>query len=275
MLEVQNLRYIYRATRQTVLQDLNLTLQRGEILALIGKNGSGKSTLARLIAGINPLQSGRILLDHQPINNRHRRLLSQKISIVFQNPEHQIIFNNLHDELSFMLPHQSPNEFEARIDEVLALVDMAVFKHANLYDLSLGQKQRIVIAEALLRQPHYLILDEPTTMIDGLGKIKIHQIIQKLSASGVGILLITNQPDEILLAHRIAILANGKISKEFPRSDLLENFSVFAEHGFASPALLQLINTLNHRTNTNLRPQNWTITEIAELLVERLNRAQN
>lgn len=136
-----------------------------------GKNGSGKSTLARLIAGITMPSHGEILIDG--INTKEKKSfleLRKKCGIVFQNPENQIIFNNIHDELNFSLKNLSKEETQERITQSLKKVNMYDFIDKDLYELSLGQKQRIAIAEILAKKPKYIVFDEPTTMIDSKRK---------------------------------------------------------------------------------------------------------
>lgn len=165
MIKVRGLKFRYRGAKNNILNGLDFTVKTGECVALIGKNGSGKSTLGRILAGLTKFRVGEITIDgHKPG--------VQPIGIVFQNPENQIIFSNIHDELSFALQGLSQDQIESRINDALSQVDMLDFKDHNLYELSLGQKQRIIIAEALAMNAKYLILDEPTTMIDSAGKEK-------------------------------------------------------------------------------------------------------
>ena len=111
---------------------------------------------------------------------KDREKIKKKVGIVFQNPDNQIIFNQIQDEIAFSLKGLEQVEIEKRIEEALEKVEMKEFKEKDLYNLSLGQKQRIMIAEILAKHPKYIILDEPTTMIDSLGKEKIYQIIKEL-----------------------------------------------------------------------------------------------
>ena len=207
---------------------MNFSVNDGEIIAIVGKNGSGKSTIGKLIAGITNLKEGNIIIDGLDITDKKNyQLISNKIGIVFQNPENQIIFNNIYDELAFSLKNLTKVEIENRIDLALRQVEMLDFKNEDLYTLSLGQKQRIMIAEVLSKNPKYIILDEPTTMIDSYGKEKIYEIIQKLKKQGYTIICITNLADEILLADRTLILNNGEIAYEVDKKDLINNYPIF------------------------------------------------
>ncbi len=202
--------------------------------------------------------------------NRHRAdirtaISAAKVAIVFQNPENQLIFNKVNDEIGFVLRDLSRVEREERIVQSLELVGMASYRDRDLQDLSLGQKQRIVLAEALAQQPRYLILDEPTTMIDGQGKEAIYQIIRNLRKTGCTILCITNLADEILLADRTLILSSGQIVAEIPKSELIQKAHALTEYGIRLPTLLNLLQELQ-KYDINLQPADWTIAEIARCL---------
>ena len=228
MIKIENVSYKYKDCNHKILNNLNFSVNDGEIIAIVGKNGSGKSTIGKLIAGITNLKEGNIIIDGLDITDKKNyQLISNKIGIVFQNPENQIIFNNIYDELAFSLKNLTKVEIENRIDLALRQVEMLDFKNEDLYTLSLGQKQRIMIAEVLSKNPKYIILDEPTTMIDSYGKEKIYEIIQKLKKQGYTIICITNLADEILLADRTLILNNGEIAYEVDKKDLINNYPIF------------------------------------------------
>ena len=223
MIKVENVSFKYKNSDSRVLDELNFSIREGEIVAIVGENGSGKSTIGRLISGITKLKEGNIIIDDFDISNaKNYKLIQEKVGIVFQNPENQIIFNNIYDELSFSLKNLEKNEIEKRIDSALEQVGMLKLKNHDLYSLSLGQKQRIMIAEVLAKKPKYIIFDEPTTMIDSEGKEKIYEIIKNLKKQGYTIICITNLADEILLADRTLILSDGKIAYEIEKKDLID-----------------------------------------------------
>lgn len=147
---------------------------------------------------------------------------------------------------------------------------MLDFKDHNLYELSLGQKQRIIIAEALAMNAKYLILDEPTTMIDSAGKEKIHDIIRKLQKQGCTILLLTNSADEILLANRTLILEDGRIAAEISQSDLPNHTEFLRQHGLALPTILQITEILQ-KSGIDLPLKDLTATELAQALIARIH----
>ena len=181
MIKVENVCFQYKNSEVKVLDHLNFSVNDGELVAIVGSNGSGKSTIGKLLANIIKLKQGNIFIDDLDISNhKNRQILQNMVGIVFQNPENQIIFDHIDDEFAFFLKDLSKDERENRINTALAQVDMLSAKDKELYTLSLGQKQRIMIAEILAKKPKYIILDEPTTMIDSQGKETIYHIIAQL-----------------------------------------------------------------------------------------------
>ena len=142
---------------------------------------------------------------------------------------------------------------------------MLEYENNNLYSLSLGQKQRIMIAEVLSKKPKYIVLDEPTTMIDSIGKENIYKIIENLKKEGYTIICITNLADEILIADRTLILKNGKIVDEIKKEDLINKSYLLKENGIKQPILLEILNKLKEN-KIILDMKNFTINEfISEL----------
>ena len=264
MIKVENVYFKYKSNKTNILEGLNFSVNDGEIIAIVGENGSGKSTIGRLISGILKLKSGSIKIDDIDVNKNYN-LIKDKIGIVFQNPENQIIFNNIYDELSFSLKGLEKSEINARIDWALKQVGMYEFKEHDLYTLSLGQKQRIMIAEVLAKKPKYIILDEPTTMIDSQGKEEIYKIIRELQKQKYTIICITNLADEILLADKTLILDNGKIMHEIAKEDLINKAYLLDKFSIRQPTLLKILTELK-KNGIDLNAKDFSISELIEIL---------
>ena len=268
MIKVENVSFKYKNSDNLILDNLNFEVNDGEIVAIVGENGSGKSTIGKLISGILKLKHGNILIDNYNIKEKS---IKDKIGIVFQNPETQIIFNNIYDELSMSLKNLGKEEIEKRIESSLEQVEMLKYKNKNLYSLSLGQKQRIMIAEVLAKQPKYIIFDEPTTMIDTKGKETIYKIIKDLKNKGYTIICITNLADEILIADRTLILKNGKISQEIKKDELIDKSYLLRENGIKEPVLLEILNKLKEN-GIILNIQDYTIENFVSELKEIIKK---
>ena len=143
---------------------------------------------------------------------------------------------------------------------------MLDFKNRDLYNLSLGQKQRIMIAEILSKNPKYLIFDEPTTMIDSIGKEKIYKIIKNLKQQGYTIICITNLADEILLADRTLVLEQGKIALEIKREELVEKAEELRKYEIKLPTILEILVELQ-KNGIQVNAKDYTISELVNYLV--------
>ena len=218
---VTNLRRAYGG--RVVIGKLNLHIERGEFVALLGESGCGKTTLLRALAGLDPIQGGRIVAPRRP-------------AVVFQ--EHRLLpWDNLWRNVSLGL--QAPDARE-RAGAALAEVGLGDRLDDWPRNLSGGQAQRVALARALVQQPELLLLDDPFAALDALTRIRMHALVRELVANHrPGVLLVTHDVDEaIALADRILVLRDGAIAFEHPtkgngsgsiaRADLLEELGVFA-----------------------------------------------
>ena len=269
MIRVENVSFGYKNAKKQVLENLSFTVEEGEIVAIVGQNGSGKSTIGKLIAGILPLKHGSIQVDELELSKKKdAKSIFEKVGIVFQNPENQIIFNKIEDELAFPLKGISQEEMQTRIQQALKEAGMSGYEEAELYTLSLGQKQRIMLAEVLARKPKYILLDEPTTMIDSEGKEAIYEIVRNLKQKGYTILWITNLADEMLLADRVLILDQGKIACEIAKKDLEKSLPVLQKYQIKAPLLLHLLAQLRE-AGLPLAVEDFTVEEIVKAWKEK------
>lgn len=258
MIEIKDISFSYKKGKN-ILNNININIEDGEVVAIVGDNGAGKSTLGRTIAGIIKPKKGNIIIDNVDI--RKNEISKKNVGIVFQNPENQIIFNNIYDEIMFSLKDLSKEEIKTRIEQTLEKVEMLEYINKDLYELSLGQKQRIVIAEVLARKPKYIIFDEPTTMIDSEGKDKIYKIIQELKKEGYTIIYITNLAEEIVLADRTLILENGTITDEIKKEELIEKAEILSKHNIKIPMIVEIAKKLNI-----LNLKDYTIEELVRAI---------
>ena len=268
MIKVENVSFKYKNSDKMILDNLNMEIKDGETIAIVGQNGSGKSTLGKILSGIVKTKRGKVTIDDIEISDKK---FHDKVGIVFQNPENQIIFNNIFDEISFSLKGLEKSEIEKRINDSLKQVGMLDYKDNDLYTLSLGQKQRIMIAEVLAKRPKYIILDEPTTMIDSMGKESIYKILVDLKKEGYTIICITNLADEILIADRTLILKDGKIASEIMKKDLIDKVQLLEENGIKVPVLLEILDKLKKK-GIEINLEDYTINELVEKIKEGITK---
>ncbi len=235
----------------------------------------GKSTLAKLISGISKPTKGDIFINNINTKNKKENLsLRKNIAIVFQNPENQIIFERVYDDLAFALKNlnYSQEEIDKNIDEALEKVNMSEFKFSSTQALSLGQKQKIVIASALATKSNILILDEPTSMLDPISKKQIYYILDKLKKDGITIIYITHLLEETLfLSDKIILLENRKIEKYISLSEVLENICILKEFNLSLPTILNLLVSFKEN-NININLENFTEDEIIKKIISEIKK---
>jgi len=251
MIKLENVNYIYKEGN-VGLKNINLEIKKGEITAIIGNNGSGKSTILSCIANIIKYK-GKISLDNCDIRKINNIELRKQIGIVFQNPNNQIIFNNVYDDIKFTLNNLKLDDYDNRIKKSLKIVKMEDYINSNPYNLSLGQRQRIALASVLSTNPKFLLLDEITSMIDYNGKQDIYDLLQDLKNKGIGIVLGTNIIDELIYADKIIIIdTNHQIKAQLTKKDLLENVNILKENGFNIPFVFKVIDKIGINNLDNI-----------------------
>ena len=275
MIKIEDLSFKYKESNY-IFQNINLDIKNGECIAIVGKNGAGKSTLAKLLAGLIKPTKGNITVDEINTKEKSKYIdLRKKIGIVFQNPENQIIFNNLEDELSFALKNLKLEDIDLRINEALKKVKLEKGKIGEIDELSLGQKQRITIAGVLAVNPEYIVFDEPTTMIDSDGKEAVYKIIKNLKENGYTIIYITNNTEEIMLADRTLILDDGKIAEEIKKEELLEKIEILKKYNLKVPVAISILDKLREN-NIIINPKDFSVDNIMEEMLEvMLNEERN
>ena len=254
-----------------VLAQADLGIASGETTVVIGQNGSGKTTLAQVLAGLKLDFQGKVWLDDLELKySTSVRELRQKAGLVLQNPK--ILFGKVEDEIGFALRNlnlpeiadlpkrrrEREQKIQAErhkiIQQVLAQVGLSDKLDANPRELSGGQKQRLAIASALALQPEYLILDEATSMLDLPSRRAVYRILEELKKQGIGIVMMTNLLDEILLADRVLILDDGKMIISTP-AEIIRDSKFLTQHGLEVPMLLQVAKKLKADNLHDLREQ--------------------
>ena len=267
MIKFENVSFKYNGN-ENVLENLNICINDGEFISIIGKNGTGKSTLLNLISGINMPSKGNILIDD--INTKSKKQfieLRKKIGVVFQNPDNQVLFPRVYDDIEFALKNLKIEDREERIKEALKNVNMVGFENHDTYELSFGQKQRINIASVLAIKPKYIILDEPTTMIDSNEKENIYKCLLKLKEEGYTIIFVTNNINEILLSDKVYILNNKQIEYIINKDDILENTKILDECGIKIPDIIEVLLSLR-KNDIEINLKEWTISEMINEIIK-------
>ncbi len=200
--------------KNEVLHGLSLSIDKGEFVAVLGHNGSGKSTLAKLLNAINLPDSGKVTVSGMDTADEDKLFdIRSNVGMVFQNPDNQIVATIVEEDVAFALENVGvePSEIRRRVDEALKTVGMYDYREHSPSKLSGGQKQRVAIAGVLAMKPDCIVLDEPTAMLDPIGRREIMSTITELNKTGVTIVLITHYMDEAAKAKRVVVMDNGNI----------------------------------------------------------------
>ncbi len=218
MISIKNLSFKYDYEDENaiqILKDINLEIKEGEFVALLGHNGSGKSTLAKLINGLLLPGQGDVLVDGMNTKNEEEIWdIRRTAGMVFQNPDNQLVATIVEDEVAFGPENMGveASEIRRRVDRALEDVGMADYKKNAPHLLSGGQKQRVAIAGILAMSPKYIILDEPTAMLDPSGRREVMDTLVKLNKEeGKTIILITHYMEEAAVSDRVVVMEDGNI----------------------------------------------------------------
>ena len=216
IIQLKNIKYRYTEDQESlVLDDVNLTVEKGEWVTIIGPNGSGKSTLTKVINGLVIPNSGRVIIQDTEMTEDNLWEVRRKIGMVFQNPENQFVGATVEDDVAFGLENlgMSLDEMKIRVKDSLQHVGMWDLKDREPALLSGGQKQRVAIAGIIATQPDILILDESTSMLDPQGRQEVFKTIKALkNRENLTVLSITHDISEALESNRIVVMDKGKIA---------------------------------------------------------------
>ncbi len=224
MIEMKNLSFAYTKDN-LVVDDVNLTINKGEWVTILGHNGSGKSTLSKLMIGLLRAKTGTIKIDGLTLSEETVYDIRKKVGIVFQNPDNQFVGVTVRDDIAFGLENlQIPREtMLEKIDKYARKVNMQEFMNKEPQQLSGGQKQRVAIAGILAMETDVIIFDEATAMLDPKGRKNIYEYMKELNREGVTIITITHDMKEAVDADRIIVLKDGRILKNDTAQNILKD----------------------------------------------------
>lgn len=243
MLEVKDLTYLYEDGTKA-LENVNIDLSKGSKIGIIGANGSGKSTLFLNMIGILKPKKGKILFDGKAIkyNKRQLREYRKKVNIVFQDPDKQIFYSNVYDDVAFALRNIGYNEEEIknRVDRVLKRVGAYDFKDKPVHFLSYGQKKRVAIAGILVMDSDIILFDEPTSGLDPLMTKEIINVMEDISKDK-NIVLSSHDMDLIYeVCDYVYVLKRGKVLKEGSVAEVFTEEKALEEAGLDEPWLVKI-----------------------------------
>ena len=253
IIKVEHLGFTYPgiedAPGAVVFEDMNLTIEAGSLVAILGSNGCGKSTLAKHFNSILQPTGGRVWVCGMDTADENKLIaVRRNVGMVFQNPDNQIVANVVEEDVAFgpeNLGMASP-EIRNRVDKALAQVGMGKYAQHAPHLLSGGQKQRVAIAGVIAMAPKCIVLDEPTAMLDPRGRSEVMQTITKLNREkGVTVVLITHHMDEAAQCDRVVVMHKGKVAADGTPAEVFSEVELMHDLGLAAPETVELCYELN------------------------------
>ena len=279
-IKIENLTHVYMPKtpfEKKALDDVNLVIEDGEFLALIGHTGSGKSTLIQHLNGLLEPSSGRILVDDIDITNKETKLtdIRKKIGLVFQYPEYQLFEETIEKDIAFG-PNNlglSEEEVSERVKKSMEMVglDYESYKDVSPFDLSGGQKRRVAIAGVIAMEPKVLILDEPTAGLDPKGRDDILDQIKTLHEKyKMTIVLVSHSMEDVgKLAERIVVMNKGKIALMGKPAEIFKEVETLENIGLAVPQVTYLMRALREK-GFNVSDEVFTVEQGSKELLKVL-----
>lgn len=271
MIRAENLRHVYKSSAgdKVALDGVSFSVAEGEFVAIIGTNGSGKSTLAKHFNALLLPSDGKIFVDGLDTSDeKNLWRVRENVGMVFQNPDSEIVAAIVEDDVAFGLENLGiePKKIRERVDLALDAVNMSGYRNFAPSKLSGGQKQRIAIAGVIAMNTKVIVFDEPTAMLDPLGRREVLTMVKRLHAQGKTIIYITHFMEEAAQAQRVLLMAGGRILRDDTPRNIFTDAKEMKRLGFDVPVAAEMAARLR-RKGFNLPQKILTADELAEALL--------
>ena len=251
IIKFENVHYTYSGDQMESLCGVNLAIEEGSFVAVLGHNGSGKSTLAKHMNAILTPTEGKVTVCGIDSADEEQIIrLRRNVGMVFQNPDNQIVANVVEDDVAFAPENLGvePKEIRRRVDEALKLVGMYDKRQHAPHLLSGGQTQRVAIAGVIAMEPRIIVLDEPTAMLDPIGREEVISTVTRLCREkGMTVVLITHHMDECVGADRLIVMSNGSVVADGLPAEVFADIGLMEREGLAVPETTRLLYDLKQR----------------------------
>lgn len=279
LIKFDNVSFSYKAVDDSdnavnipVLKNFNLSIEEGSFVAILGHNGSGKSTVAKLTNGILFADEGTVTVNGKvAVDDDSIYEIRRDAGMVFQNPDNQIVSSIVEEDVAFGVENLGvpSQECRKRVDEALKTVGMYDYRLKTPSKLSGGQKQRVAVAGIIAMKPRCIILDEPTAMLDPIGRKEVIDTVIKLNKQeGITVVLITHYMDEAVKADRVVVMEKGRIMLDGTPSEVFSNVDKMKQYSLEVPQSTELIDSLR----LNLEKTVLNSDECANALYDILKR---
>lgn len=251
-IRTEHLKFSYDAQSESggvmVFDDLNLSIEEGSFIAVLGHNGCGKSTLAKHFNAVLLPEGGSVQVFGMDTSDESLLVdIRRTVGMVFQNPDNQMVANVVEEDVAFAPENLGvpSEEIRRRVDEALKLVGMYDYRLHAPHLLSGGQKQRVAIAGVIAMQPKCIVLDEPTAMLDPAGRREVIDTATKLCREqGITVVLITHHMEECVGADRVIVLSNGAVVADGAPKQVFSQVDLLKREGLTAPVTVRLLHAL-------------------------------
>ena len=277
MIETKDLRFAYPVEEGEeqvfALKGVDLAIEKGSFVVVLGHNGSGKSTLAKTFNTVLLPSGGKVYVEGMDTTDESLLMaVRQRVGMVFQNPDNQIVANVVEEDVAFAPENLGvpSEEIRRRVDEALRSVGMEEFVTHAPHMLSGGQKQRIAIAGVIAMEPACIVLDEATAMLDPIGRKEVLSAVQRLNKEkGITVILITHHMNEAENADRVIVMHDGKMAMDGTPKEVFAQVDTLRSMGLTVPDTVDLLDRL-HRAGMDLPLDALTVEECADAIATAL-----
>lgn len=281
MIKTQDLAFTYPGTEDQVntraLRGVDVTIERGSFVVILGHNGSGKSTLAKTFNAVLLPSGGKVYVEGMDTMDESLLLeIRRRVGMVFQNPDNQIVANVVEEDVAFAPENLgvASEEIRRRVDDALAAVDMTAFMTHAPHLLSGGQKQRVAIAGVIAMEPECIVLDEATAMLDPSGRREVLDTVHRLNRErGITVVHITHHMSEAEDADRVIVMNDGVVAMDGAPREIFSRVEELQALGLAAPDTVELLRRLN-RHGMDLPLTAITVDECARAIFQALHGAE-
>jgi energy-coupling factor transport system ATP-binding protein len=273
MIEVKDLHFTY-STGLEALKGINLTVEDGEFLAVMGQNGAGKTTLVKHFNGLLKPTTGEVLVDGVNTRDVSVAKLARNVGFVFQNPDHQLFSETVEEEVAFALKNFGfeKDVIEKQTDWALTLLDISQYRNTSPFMLSGGERKRVALASILAWDPKVIIMDEPTIGQDHLQKENLQQFIMQLNSQKKTVVVVTHDVEFVAECNpRVVLMSQGKILAEGIAEEVLTDPKLVAQASIVPPQITQIFLGL---ADLGLPTNVIDVHEAAKILLNRLRKKQ-
>ena len=268
IIRFENVRFTYPGDEQESLCGINLEIEKGSFVAVLGHNGSGKSTMAKHMNAILVPDSGRVLIKGMDTADEEQIInIRRNVGMVFQNPDNQIVANVVEDDVAFAPENLGVErqEIRRRVDNALKLVNMYEYRMHAPHLLSGGQKQRVAIAGVIAMEPDIIVLDEPTAMLDPQGREEVISTVSRLCREkGMTVVLITHHMYECIGADRLIVMSNGSMVCDGKPEEVFSRIELMHSEGLDVPETVLLLSELK-AAGLDIKSQALSVKDCADI----------